>query len=176
MTAKQCRKKIKNNSLEKAIHIRPIEQKDNVGIAVIIRQSLKDFNAHKPGTVYFDATTDTMWENFKVNRSRYIVLEENDQLAGGCGFYPTEGLPSDTCELVKMYLAAPFRKKGYGQLLLDQTIAQAKETGYTKMYIETLPELTNAIELYKKNGFQFIKKPLGNSGHTGCDIWMLKNL
>ena len=116
-----------------------------------------------------------MWENFQVRNAFYFVLEENGQLAGGCGFYPTEGLPSDTCELVKMYLAAPFRKKGYGQLLLDKSIAKAKQFGYTKMYIETLPELTNAIELYKKNGFYFIDKPLGNSGHTGCDVWMLKD-
>lgn len=117
-----------------------------------------------------------MWDNFQLENAFYFVLEEDSQLAGGCGFYPTEGLPGDTCELVKMYLAAPFRKKGYGQLLLDKTIAKAKQDGYTKMYIETLPELTNAIEIYKKNGFYFIDQPLGNSGHTGCDVWMLKNL
>ena len=75
-----------------------------------------------------------------------------------------------------MYLAAPYRKKGYGQFLLDRSIEKAKLAGYTKIYIETLPELTNAIELYKKNGFDFIDKPLGNSGHTGCDVWMLKNI
>ena len=117
-----------------------------------------------------------MYENFLLRNAFYFVLEEDGQLAGGCGFYPTEGLPTDTCELVKMYLSAPFRKKGYGQLLLDKTISKAKQDGYTKMYIETLPELSNAIELYKKNGFYFIEKPLGNSGHTGCDVWMLKNL
>lgn len=161
---------------ETAIHIRQIEKKDNEGIAAIIRQSLTDFKANKPGTVYFDATTDTMWENFEVDRSFYFVLEENDKLAGGCGFYPTEGLPADTCELVKMYLSASFRKKGYGQLLLTKIIEKAKEAGYTNMYIETLPELTNAIELYKKNGFTFINAPLGNSGHSGCDIWMIKKI
>ena len=162
--------------METTIHIRKIDKKDNETIADIIRQSLKEFGANKPGTVYFDKTTDTMWENFEVEKASYFVLEENGQLAGGCGFYPTEGLPNYTCELVKMYLSPQFRKKGYGQLLLDKTIAKAKQDGYNKMYIETLPELTNAIEIYKKNGFHFIDQPLGNSGHTGCDVWMLKNL
>lgn len=104
------------------------------------------------------------------------MLEEDGKLAGGCGFYPTEGLPGDTCELVKMYLGTSFRKKGYGQLLLNKSLATAKLLGFSKIYIETLPELKNAIELYKKNGFQFIEKPLGNSGHTGCDVWMLRDL
>lgn len=117
-----------------------------------------------------------MYENFQVKNASYFVLEEDGQLAGGCGFYPTEGLPDDTCELVKMYLSKPFRKKGYGQLLLDRSIAEAKRTRFSTIYIETLPELKNAIELYKKNDFHFIKKPLGNSGHTGCDIWMLKHI
>lgn len=156
--------------------IRNVELKDNKKLAAIIRQSLEDFNANKPGTVYFDPTTDTMHENFQVKNAAYFVLEEDGELAGGCGFYPTEGLPSGTCELVKMYLSSKFRKKGYGQLLLEKSIAEASLAGYSRMYIETLPELKNAIELYKKNGFHFIQKPLGNSGHTGCDIWMLKNL
>ncbi|MEO6684044.1 MAG: GNAT family N-acetyltransferase [Ginsengibacter sp.] len=150
--------------------------KDNEALAIIIRRSLEEFNANKPGTVYYDTSTDTMSENFTEKNSAYFVLEEDGQLAGGCGFYPTEGLPNDTCELVKMYLASKYRKKGYGQLLLDRCIAEAKLAGYSKMYIETLPELKNAIELYKKNGFNFIDKPLGNSGHTGCDIWMMKKI
>lgn len=117
-----------------------------------------------------------MNENFKVQNAAYFVLEENGNLAGGCGFYPTEGLPPETCELVKMYLSAKFRKKGYGQLLLSKSIEEARRAGYSRMYIETLPELINAIELYKKNGFHFIEKPLGNSGHSGCDVWMLKDI
>ena len=117
-----------------------------------------------------------MHENFQVKNASYFVLEENGNLAGGCGFYPTEGLPPDTCELVKMYLSAKYRKKGFGQLLLDKSIVEARRAGYSSMYIETLPELKNAIELYKKNGFHFIEKPLGNSGHSGCDVWMLKDI
>src|SRR5690606_36254240 len=146
-TAKQCLKKKRkiNSPLQAAIQIRSIKKEDNQGIAVIIRQSLEDFGANIPGTVYFDLTTDTLWENFEVPRASYFILEENGKIAGGCGFYPTEGLPDDTCELVKMYLAAPYRKKGYGQFLLDRSIEKAKLARYTKIYIETLPELTNAI-------------------------------
>jgi putative acetyltransferase len=30
--------------------------------------------------------------------------------------------------------------------------------------------------MYEKFGFTYLKQSLGNSGHTGCDIWMLKEL
>jgi putative acetyltransferase len=44
------------------------------------------------------------------------------------------------------------------------------------MYIETMTELTIAIEMYKKNGFTFIPAALGNSGHTGCDLFMIREI
>ena len=56
-------------------------------------------------------------------------------------FYPTEGLPADTCELVKMYVAKKFRGNGYGQMLMEKCIRQAKKNGFKKIYIESMPEL-----------------------------------
>jgi len=44
------------------------------------------------------------------------------------------------------------------------------------MYLESMPELVNAIAMYEKNGFTHISQPMGNSGHTGCEVWMMKDL
>jgi putative acetyltransferase len=44
------------------------------------------------------------------------------------------------------------------------------------MYLETLPELHQAVKVYEKFGFRYLKGPLGNTGHFGCDLWMLKDL
>lgn len=162
--------------MKSTFQIRRIKESDDAALARIIRGSLEEFKANKPGTVYFDKATDYLSQGFQIKSSGYFVVEVNDEVAGGGGFYPTEGLDRDTCELVKMYLSSFFRGKGYGQLLLTKCLEEAKLHGYKNMYIETLPELTNAIGLYKKNGFQFLKSPLGNSGHTGCDIWMLRTL
>ena len=54
---------------------------------------LTEFNANKPGTVYFDATTDNLFELFQKEKSVYYVAEINGKVVGGCGIYPTEGLP-----------------------------------------------------------------------------------
>jgi len=47
------------------ITIRNIELKDNVAIAAVIRNALAEFGANKPGTVYYDATTDHLFELFQ---------------------------------------------------------------------------------------------------------------
>jgi len=59
---------------------------------------------------------------------------------------------------------------------MKKSLGSAKRMGYTEVYLESLPELNKAISLYEKSGFKFIPGPLGNSGHFGCDIWMLKHL
>jgi putative acetyltransferase len=44
----------------KNISIRPLRAGDNISIAAIIRKILAEFGANKPGTVYFDPTTDNL--------------------------------------------------------------------------------------------------------------------
>jgi putative acetyltransferase len=39
-----------------------------------------------------------------------------------------------------------------------------------------MPELKQALKVYAKFGFEYLKGPMGNSGHTGCSLWMLKKL
>ncbi len=145
-------------------------------MAKIIRDSLEEFNAAKPGTVYFDETTDRLSDVFSAPRTAYFVIDVDGELAGGAGFFPTKGLPSDTCELVKMYVAKKFRGIRYGQTLLEKCMQEAKKESFKKMYIESMPELSNALSMYEKNGFEYITHSMGNSGHTGCDIFMIKKL
>ena len=159
------------------ISIRPIQPGDNATIATIIRQSLAEFGANKPGTVYFDPTTDHLFELFETEpRSRYFIAEKQGKILGGAGFYPTDALPAGTCELVKMYLLPEARGMGLGRYMIDHCIATARELGFYQMYLETMPELKKAVAVYEKFGFTPLGASMGNSGHTGCGIWMLKKL
>lgn len=159
-----------------SINIRPIEQRDNRSLAIIIRESLAEFGANKPGTVYYDSTTDALYELFKTPGSIYFVAEEDDKLLGGGGIFPTDGLPGKTCELVKMYLHKDARGKGLGRTLIEHCLQWAKQNGYEQVYLETMPELKQALKVYELFGFEYLDGPLGNSGHFGCDRWMLKQL
>ena len=156
--------------------IRTIGPGDNKVLASIIRNSLEEFKANKPGTVYFDETTDHLAAVFTVKGSIYFVAELCGEIIGGSGIYPTANLPEGTCELVKLYLAASARGKGVGKLLMEKCIAAASALGYKNIYLETMPELTVAIPMYEKFGFTHLQAAQGSSGHTGCDVWMIKEL
>jgi putative acetyltransferase len=162
--------------MEDQIVIRPIEPADNIALAKVIRDTLTEFGANKPGTVYFDPTTDALFELFRTPGSIYFVAIINNIIVGGCGIYPTMNLPNGTCELVKLYLDSSARGTGLGKKLLLQSMQWAKENGYQQVYLESMPELSKAVSIYEKVCFERINQPLGNSGHCGCDIWMTKQL
>jgi putative acetyltransferase len=158
------------------ILIRTIQSIDNKDLATIVRNSLMEFGAARPGTVYFDPTTDHLFEVFQTPGSHYYTALAHGRIAGGAGIFPTAGLPPATCELVKMYLVPAERGRGLGKLLIEKCLAFAKEAGYAHVYIETLPELRKAMSVYEKFGFRYLDGPMGDSGHFGCDVWMLKDL
>ena len=156
--------------------LRPILSGDNVEIAGIIRSVLLEFGAAKPGTVYYDPTTDDLFGLFENEGSVYFILESEGKIMGGSGVYPTAGLPQGCCELVKLYLLPEGRNRGWGRVLIEHCLEKARQLGYRQVYLETMPELSNAIELYRKCGFKNLGGPLGSSGHFSCDLWMLRDL
>jgi putative acetyltransferase len=156
------------------ITITPIAQTDNAATASLIREVLTEFGANKTGTVFTDPTTDDLYSLFRTPGSHYFVAKENGVIAGGCGIYPTTGLPEGCVELVKLYVAKSHRSIGLGKQLMERSISAAVSEGYRELYLETLPELHIAVGLYEHLGFEYLDKPYGNSGHFACDLWMRK--
>ena len=162
--------------MDQSINIRNILQSDNAALAKIVKDTMAEFGVNRPNTVYYDPTTNALYEMFQKERAIYYVAEINNEIVGGAGVYPTDSLPNDTCELVKMYLVPKARGLGLGRILIEKCLQQAKDLGYKQIYLESMPELKQALKVYEKFGFEYLKGPMGNSGHTGCDLWMLKNL
>jgi putative acetyltransferase len=158
------------------IEIRTIQPTDNKALATIVRNTLAEFGANRPGTVFFDPSTDSLFEVFQTPRSVYYVAVDKDKLVGGAGIFPSNGLPEDVCELVKMYLVPAVRGMGVGRLLIEKCLAFARDAGYKKVYLETLPELKKAIHVYERFNFTYLPGPMGNTGHFGCDVWMIREL
>jgi len=156
--------------------IRNLRREDNAEIARIIRSVLAEFKANKPGTVYYDPTTDDLFSLFSGAQREYWIAEYNGKIVGGSGVYPTDGLPEGCCEVVKLYLLPEARGIGLGKRLIQQCFESAKRFGFSTVYLETMPELNMAVGLYEQCGFEYLHGPLGNSGHFGCDLWMLKRL
>ncbi|HLO60538.1 MAG TPA: GNAT family N-acetyltransferase [Bacteroidales bacterium] len=181
------------------ISFRPISPNDNPAIAELIRKVFREFKIDRPGTVFTDPTTDRLYELFRTAGSCYWIAWEDNltaspnnltaspylsalsnniqlKMLGGCGIYPTPGLPEGCAELVKLYVSAEYRGKGIGLKLMEKCFESAKEMGYRQLYLETLPELSKAVGMYEKAGFRYLSCRLGNSGHFNCNIWMIKEV
>lgn len=158
------------------ITIRNITWDDNQHLAFIVRSVLAEFNANKPGTVYYDPTTDDLFSLFQAKGAAYFVAEMDGKIVDGAGVFPTPALPNGCCELVKLYLLKSARGMGLGKTLIEECFSAAIKFNYTHMYLESMPELNTALGMYEQLGFEYLKGSLGNSGHFGCDIWMLKKL
>ncbi len=156
--------------------IREIKEEDNPHLALLIREVFDEHGAPHHGTVYSDPTTDDLHDLFSKDRSVLFVAEKDNRICGCCGIYPTEGLDHDTAELVKFYLHGDFRGTGIGRSLMEKCIIAARDFGYNRLYIESMPQFAKAVRIYEKQGFRRIDHPLGNSGHTTCNIWMVKDL
>jgi putative acetyltransferase len=156
--------------------IRAIQKEDNKQIAAVIREVFISDGFPKTGTAFADTQLDFMFETYDNPRAAYFVVEENGKILGGAGISQLESSKENICELQKMYFLKEARGKGLGLQMIEKCLAIATEFGYSNCYLETLPEMLVAQSLYKKVGFEYLCTPLGNTGHTTCPVWMIKQL
>ena len=156
--------------------IRDIQRNDNPQIAAFIREVFVNDNFPKTGTAFADPQVDYMFEAYNQPKAAYFVVEDNGKLIGGAGVSQLENSDENICELQKMYFLPEARGKGIGMQMILKCLEKATAFGYEKCYLETLPEMLAAQKLYTTVGFEYLCKPMGNTGHSTCPVWMIKQL
>lgn len=156
--------------------IREISPKDNRSVAAVIRKVLVDLGVPKVGTAYADKALDHLFENYDVPRATYFVVEDGKQILGCAGIAPLENHEGNVCELQKMYFLEEARGRGLGAKMMQLCLDRAREYGFEKCYLETMPYMEDAQKLYLKTGFRYIDAPMGDTGHYSCTVWMLLDL
>ncbi len=117
-----------------------------------------------------------MFETYSKPKTIYYVIEDDGKIFGGAGISQLLNSNENICELQKMYFLQAARGKGVGFELIQKCLDKAKEFGYKKCYLETLPEMLVAQNLYIKVGFEYLCAPIGGTGHTSCPVWMIKDI
>ena len=156
--------------------IRGIQPKDNQSVAKVIREVLVEMGVPKVGTAYEDKSLDDMSAHYDHDKMQYFVVEEGGEIIGGCGIGPLLNAEETICELQKMYFLPVARGRGIGVAMMNTCLLYAKSVGYEQCYLETLPYMENARSLYSRTGFRSLDKPMGDTGHYNCTMWMIKDL
>lgn len=156
--------------------IRAIEPGDDACVAEIIRTVMTEYGAVGQGYSIVDPEVDAMADAYAGPEAAYFVALLGGDVVGGAGIAPLVGGPDDVCELKKMYLLAEARGRGLGRRLMERCLAAAREAGYRRCYLETLAHMRDARRLYERNGFEPLDAPMGDTGHTGCNGWYVRQL
>lgn len=82
----------------------------------------------------------------------FIALESG--IATGC--VALRGLDETTAEMKRLYVRAAARGEGLGRRLAIKTIDAAREIGYARLVLDTLPKMHEAALLYRSLGFRAV--------------------
>jgi len=159
-----------------SIVIREIRAEDNAEIEQVIRDCFHEFKIPLEGTAYTDPETKSMFSAYQNKNDVYFVIEVNGKVFGGGGVKPLNNFEGSVCEIQKMYFSPKVRGKGVGNMLFKKCLETAKKIGFKQCYLESAHQLKAAIHIYEKHGFKHLDKALGDTGHSACGVWMIKDL
>ena len=83
-----------------------------------------------------------------------VIVCYEDDIAVGCGAFK-EYEPT-VAEIKRMFVLPEKRGKGIASTVLNALEIWAKENGFQHAILETSNQLTNAISLYQKSGYEII--------------------
>lgn len=101
-----------------------------------------------------------------------LLLAMEGDTAAGC--VAMRDLGDGTCEMKRLYVLPEFRGRRLGRRLVAEVLRRAGAAGYRRMLLDTMPEMAEAIALYRSFGFGDTA-PYGSSP-DGRAVYMEKPL
>ncbi len=116
----------------------------------------------------FDHELETLPEYYEV-----VLTARDDGELAGC--VALRRIGDGTCEMKRLYVRPAFRGKDLGRKLAEAIIREAKQRGYVRMRLDTLPSMRSAMRLYESLGFVDIEpyryNPIEGSRFMELDLY-----
>jgi putative acetyltransferase len=102
----------------------------------------------------FDQEVNGLPGNYAPPAGRLLLAIEDEQVAGCIALRRYD---DGDCEMKRLYVRPEFRGQGLGKKLVTTLIDAARQIGYRRMLLDTLPgKMDEAIALYRSRGFHEI--------------------
>ena len=102
---------------------------------------------------FLDQTLNTDLNDIQASYqgATFLVACVDNEIVGCGALVPRN---PDTAEIVRMSVAARFRRLGLGTQILNHLLGVARETEYPQVILETTAKWEDAVAFYLRNGFQ----------------------
>jgi len=120
----------------------------------------------------FARELDTLGDVYAPPHSVLLLARADGAPAGCVACKPLE--PPAVCEMKRLYVRPAFRALGVGEALVRRIMAEARDAGYRRMRLDTLPSMRAAQRLYARLGFvgipPYCENPVAGSHFLECDL------
>ncbi len=81
-----------------------------------------------------------------------LLLARSERAVAGC--IAVRRIDGSTCEMKRLFVRDGYRGKGGGEALAHAAVNWARDAGYARMLLDTLPSMGAAHRLYERLGFK----------------------
>ena len=150
------------NKLAGGIHPNPMQREGPLRIVQVYSQEeiqqVKFLFSEYASSLDFDLSFQNFEDELANLPGEYslpsgaLLLAYYEESAAGC--VAMRKLAEDICEMKRLYVRQAFRGKKIGKELSLAIIVEAKSRGYSRMRLDTVPSMMEALQLYRSLGFK----------------------